>query len=140
MFRITSYNLGDVTVLRCIGRIAFGYADRLLTAVSKQPLCRVAVLDLAYVTDIDAAGIGTLVHVRKLAKIRGMTLKLMNLTPRVKNLLELTHLRPAFEICSVAEMLNLLFRSHERSELVNTEDETETSIAGRTREAFVITG
>jgi hypothetical protein len=100
----------------------------------------VAVLDLAYVTDIDAASIGTLFDVRKLAKIRGMTLKLINLTPRVENLLELTHLRSAFEICSVAEMLNLLFRSYERSEPVNTEDETETSIAGRTREAFVITG
>jgi anti-anti-sigma factor len=137
MLGITSDNLGDITVLRCIGRIAFGYADRLLIAISKQPLCRITVLDLASVTDMDAAGIGTLVAARELAKVRGITLRLMNLTPRVEDLLELTHLRSIFEICSVAEMLNLLCRAFEPSEPVNVDDVVETSLGYRARDHVI---
>jgi len=111
MLGITIHNLGDVTIYRCAGRIVFGYEDRVLSAVRKQPGVRIAVLDLAEVTAIDAAGIGMLVSLRKWAEKTGMALKLMNLTPRVEDVLELFHLRPAFEICSVREMLDLFCRS-----------------------------
>lgn len=137
MLKVTVHNLGDVTIFHCTGRIAFGYADRLLIAISKQPLCRIAVLDLAYVTDMDAAGIGTLVAARELAKVRRITLRLMNLTPRVEDLLELTHLKSAFEICSVAEMLNLLCRAFERSEPVNVDDVVETALGYRARDHVI---
>ena len=119
MLNVAVHNLGEVTIFRCTGRIAFGYADRLLNAISKWAWARIAVLDLAGVTEIDAAGIGALVSVRKRAKASGVALKLMNLTPKVEDLLELTRLRSAFEICSVPEMLGLLCRAFERSQFVN---------------------
>ena len=84
-------------------------------------------LDFAGVTEIDAAGIGALVSVRKRAKARGVVLKLMNLTPRVEDLLELTRLRSAFEICSVPEMLGLLCCAFEQSQFVNLNDGVEGS-------------
>jgi len=115
MLRVTVQDLADVTVFRCAGRIAFGYQDRLLTAFSKHPALRVAVLDLAEVTSIDAAGLGLLVSFRKWARVRAVVLKLMNLPPTVEDLLELTRLRSAFEICSVREMLDLLCRSWDQS-------------------------
>jgi len=127
MLNVAVHNLGEVTIFRCTGRIAFGYADRLLNAISKWPLPRIAVLDLAGVTEIDAAGIGALVSVRKRAKASGVSLKLMNLTPRAEDLLELTRLRSAFEICSVPEMLSLLCRAFEQSQLVNVNAAVEGS-------------
>src|SRR5215469_4421206 len=84
MLNVAVHNLGEVTIFRCTGRIAFGYADRLVDTISKWPCPRIAVLDLAGVTETDAAGIGALVSVRKRARASGVTLKLMNLTPRVE--------------------------------------------------------
>lgn len=127
MLRIAVHNLGDVTIFRCKGRLAFGNVDRLAMAISKQPRFRMAVLDLAEVTAIDAAGMGMLVSLQKGAKASGVVLKLMNLTPRVEDLLELTRLRTAFEICSVPEMLNLLCRAVERTQLVNVDRAIEST-------------
>lgn len=50
MLNVAIHKLGEVTIFRCTGRIAFGYADTLLTAISKWPQSRFAVLDLAEVT------------------------------------------------------------------------------------------
>ena len=127
MLNVSVHNLVEVTVFRCTGRIAFGYSDTLLNAISKWPCPRIAVLDLAGVTELDAAGIGALVSVRKRAEASGVTLKLMNLTPRVEDLLELTRLRSAFEICSVPEMLSLLCRAFAKSQFVNVDDAVEDS-------------
>jgi len=69
------------------------------------------VLDLAEIIAVDAAGLGILVSLRAWAKESGVVLKLMNLTPRVQDLLELTNLKSAFQICSAQEMLTLLCRA-----------------------------
>ena len=127
MLNVAVHSLGEVAIFRCTGRIAFGYADRLLNAISKWPCPRIAVLDLAGVTEIDAAGIGALVSVRKQAKASGVSLKLMNLTPRVEELFELMRLNSAFEICSVPEMLSLLCRAFEQSQFVNVNAAVEGS-------------
>lgn len=126
MLRIAIHNLGDVTIYQCKGRIVFGYVDGLLTALSKQPGLRIAVFDLAEVRNIDAAGIGALVGLRKRAKASGVALKLMNLTPKVEALLELFNLRTIFEVCSLPEMLGLLCRALEQSQLVNIDAAQET--------------
>jgi len=70
------------------------------------------VLDLAEVTAVDAAGVGMLVLLRLWANATGTKLKLMNLTPRVEEVLQLTRLRSAFEVCSVREMMDLLCRAN----------------------------
>lgn len=104
-------NLGDVTVFRSSGRITLGSEESLRQAIAQQPRTRTAVLDLAETSTIDAAGIGALLSVRDWANQSGIALKLMNLNPRVERLLELTHVRPAFDVCSVRETLDLMCRA-----------------------------
>ena len=100
-------------------------------AFSKQPSLRVAVLDLAEVRTIDAADAGALVSLRKRATANGVALKLVNLTLRVEELLELTRLRSAFEVSSVPEMLGLLCSAFEQSQFVGIDAALETSVEGR---------
>jgi anti-anti-sigma factor len=116
MLKIAVHNLRDVMLVHCIGRLSFGCEDRLLAAVSKQSRRRTVVLDLAAVTAIDAAGVGMLVSLRTWSRRTGTALKLMNLTPRIENLLEILSLRSVFEIYSVPEMLCLLYRPFDQVE------------------------
>ena len=111
MLRLSVQNLGDVTVFRCNGRIAAGDEDVLRNAVRSQNGTRVAVLDLAEVAAIDAAGVGMLLSLRAWFRAHGTQLKLMNLTPWVEEVLEITRVRSAFEICSVHDMVDLLCRA-----------------------------
>jgi anti-sigma B factor antagonist len=111
MLRVTTQNLGDVTVFRIAGRITAGDGDCLRNAVRNAPDTRVAVLDLADVSAIDAAGLGTLVSLRNWARTSGTRLKLMNLTPWVDDVLRLTGLTRAFDICTVHDMVDLICRA-----------------------------
>src|SRR5215467_7041885 len=115
MLEITTHTLGNVTMFRCAGRITVEHAAKLRTFVMKHAPS-IAVLDLAEITAIDAAGVGILVSLHWWAKTTGARLKLMNLTPRVEDLLELFSLRSTFEICSVPEMLGLLCLAFEKSQ------------------------
>ena len=130
MLSLTVHNLGDVTVFRCAGRIEFGGGDGLQASISTQSQMRIAVLDLAEISAIDAAGLGILLSVRGWARAAGVELKLMNLTPKVEELLELTGLRSAFEVLSGAEMLDLLCRAihQSRSEEASAAIETFASV------------
>ena len=111
MLSLTIHNLGDVTVFRCAGRITADDVNVLRNAVLTQPHIRIAVLDLAEISAVDAAGLGTLIYLWKWAKASGTKLKLMNLMPCVEEVLDLTKLRSAFEVCSVQDMLDLLCRA-----------------------------
>lgn len=108
MLSLRIQRLGDATVFRCVGRITLSDAGVLRSAALRQSRIRTLVLDLAEIRAVDAAGLGILVSLRAWAKENGAALKLMNLTPRVQDLLELTNLKSAFEICSAREMLVLL--------------------------------
>jgi anti-sigma B factor antagonist len=111
MLSLTIQKLGDVTLFQCAGRITAGDGDILRIAVRTLSRVRTIVIDLAEVSAIDAAGLGMLVSLRTWATATGTELKLMNLTPRVEEVLQLTNLRAAFEICSVREMMDLLCRA-----------------------------
>lgn len=111
MLNLKIQNLGDITVFRCAGRITAEDADGLRHAVLAQSQLRVAVLDLAEISAVDAAGLGMLAGLRNWARLAGKQLKLMNIVPRVEEVLELTKLRSAFEILSVREMMDLLCRA-----------------------------
>lgn len=111
MLTLKIQNLGDVTVFRCAGRITADDADGLRKAVQAQAQLRVAVLDLAEISAVDAAGLGMLAGLRSWAKAAGKQLKLMNIVPRVDEVLELTRLRSAFEILSVREIMDLFCRA-----------------------------
>jgi anti-sigma B factor antagonist len=117
MLSLRSQNLGDVTVFQCAGRITAGDENTLRNAVRSQSNIRMIVLDLAEISAVDAAGLGMLVSVRAWANATGTELKLMNLTPRVEEVLKVTNLRSAFEVCTVREMLDLLCRANRALQL-----------------------
>ena len=98
--------LGDVAVFRCAGRITADGGDHLETAVRAQPGLRVAVLDLSGVSGVDARGLGILVSLLMWSNATGKELKLMNLRPRVEEVLALTNLLSVFEVCESSETLD----------------------------------
>jgi anti-anti-sigma factor len=121
MLRVTVENISDIPILHCAGRICAGQeAATLRRTVERQVVPRTIIIDLAQVNGIDAAGLGTLVAVRKWVLGSGKELKLMNVTPHFETVLGLTHLASIFEICSVAEMVELLCRAAAESSPVIT--------------------
>jgi anti-sigma B factor antagonist len=108
MLSLTIHKLGDTTLFRYTGRLVSGDSESLRDAVLTSAHTPSVVLDLAEVHSVDAAGLGVLLFLREWAQTTGAKFKLMNLTPRVEELLELTKLRNVFEFCSVPEMLALM--------------------------------
>jgi anti-anti-sigma factor len=115
MLKLTIHKLGDTIVFRCPGRIVFGECHILRHAICSHPYITIAVLDMAQVPAMDAAGVGLLVELRKSAAAKRMQLKLLNLTPHVANLLNMTHVTPIFDVCSVWDVIDLLFRADQSS-------------------------
>lgn len=111
MLNLRMQKLGSAVIVHCMGRVTFPDADTLQTLISQEIHARDLVLNLASVTGIDASGLGALVSLRLWAKKTGRALKLMNVNPKIQELLELTNLRSAFHICSAQEMLSLLCRA-----------------------------
>jgi len=103
--------LGDTALFYCAGRFVSCDIECLQNAIRAHAHARRVVLDLAGIRSIDAAGMSVLVSLREWADTTGTALKLMNLTPSVEDVLELTQLRSAFSVCSVREMLELLCRA-----------------------------
>jgi anti-anti-sigma regulatory factor len=64
MSKLTIHKLGEAIVFRCTGRIGFGECYILRHAVFSHPHIAIAVLDMAEVTKMDAAGLGLLVELR----------------------------------------------------------------------------
>jgi anti-anti-sigma factor len=120
MLTLRIQKLGDATVIRCAGRMVIPYTGVLRNAALRQRRIRTLVLDLADIIAVDAAGLGMLVSLRAWAKETRTALKLMNLTPKVEELLELTNLKSAFEVCSGREMLALLCRSINETDSVES--------------------
>ncbi|MBV9610525.1 MAG: STAS domain-containing protein [Acidobacteria bacterium] len=110
MLNCAIQDLGDVVLFRCTGRMVAGNVPDLHRSVAAAG-ARQIVLDLAEVTAIDAAGLGSLIAVQESAKAAGAHFKLMNITPRINALLQLTKLDLTFKVCSVAEMLHLICRA-----------------------------
>ncbi len=86
------------TVIRCNGRIVSGTVEDLQAAVrglvpEKKPI----VLDLTSTSFLDSSGLGALVGLYVSCKRGGAPLKLINLTPRLKDLFTMTGLAPIFE-------------------------------------------
>ena len=126
MLTFTTHKLGDTALFRCAGRFVSGSAQHLRDAVLTQSHTRNIVLDLAEVASIDAAGIGVLVSLRASAQTNGAAFKLMNLTPRIEEVLALTNLRDMFDVCSLREMLALLchaIRQSRSGEVIEVPDE-----------------
>jgi len=108
MLSLRIQKLQDVTILHCAGRFAFPQAVELEATILRAVRTPVLVLDMMETVLMDAAGLGVLVSLRTWAIRTGRILKLMNVMPRVEQVLRLTKLYSEFEICSGREMLELL--------------------------------
>jgi anti-anti-sigma factor len=115
MPKLTIHKLGEAVVFRCTSRIVFGECHILRHAVFSHPYVAIAVLDMAEVTAMDAAGLGLLVELGKWAAAKRIQLKLLNLTPSMANLLNMTHLTPIFDVSSVRDVIDLLFPANQPS-------------------------
>lgn len=99
--------VNGVTVVELAGRITLGEESNQLRTLLKDILSRGKtrlVLDLAEVSYIDSAGLGTLVAGFTSAQSQGANLKLANLTKRFNEQLHITKLVTVFDVYnSVAE-------------------------------------
>lgn len=98
---VTTRQVGDVSVLDVAGRITLGEGSstlreslRTLTSVRDAKI----LLNLEEVTYIDSSGIGELVSGFTNLQEQGGQLKLLNLTKRVRDLLQITKLYTVFEV------------------------------------------
>ncbi len=99
--RLTTRKVGDVTVIDAVGRITLGegastFRNTIRELVSKGD--KKLLLNLADVTYIDSSGIGELVSGYTTVTNQGGQLKLLQLTKRIKDLLQITKLYTVFEV------------------------------------------
>src|SRR6202051_2446043 len=101
--RATYRDAGVVTVVDIGGRITLGEGSALLRKTIRELLDdgrRKIVLHLADVNYIDSSGIGELVPAFTTVKKNGGDLKLLHLTKKVHDLLQLTKLFTVFDVYS----------------------------------------
>ena len=99
----TNRDAGDVTVVDLSGRITLGEGSALMRKTIRGLLDdgnMKILLNLADVDYIDSSGIGELVSGFSAVKARGGDLKLLQLTKKVKDLLQITKLYTVFEVFS----------------------------------------
>jgi len=84
---------GDQVVVRCHGKLIAGVGDILFTKVRQLiPDAKCVVLDLTDLTHMDSMGLGTIVRLYVSAKSAGCRLQLINVGPRIRQLLGITNL------------------------------------------------
>jgi anti-sigma B factor antagonist len=99
----TFRDAGNVTVVDFSGKITLGEGSALLRKTVRSLLDEQRMkllIDLGDVDYIDSAGIGELVTAFTTVKGRGGELKLLNLTKKVKDLLQITKLYTVFDVYS----------------------------------------
>ena len=92
--------VGDVTLLDLKGQITLGGGNELLRDKVNSLINqgqRKLVLNLAEVPYIDSAGLGEIVRTHTTISRQGGSLKLLNLTKRITDLLSITKLLTVFE-------------------------------------------
>ena len=98
--QIAERAVGDVVVLDVKGRITLGEGDEVLkdkvnTLVNQGK--KKIILNLADVPYVDSAGLGEIVRTYTTVSRQGGSLKLLNLTKRISDLLSITKLLTVFE-------------------------------------------
>jgi anti-sigma B factor antagonist len=99
--RMTDREVKDITVVDIEGRIVLGEESNAFRERVKGLLAnnhKKIVLNMANVTYIDSAGLGTLVATFHSARSQGGTLKLANLGAKFKEVLQVTKLMTVFEV------------------------------------------
>jgi anti-sigma B factor antagonist len=99
--KMSSRQVGDVTVVDANGRITLGegasvFRDTIRDLAAKGN--KKILINLGDVSYIDSSGIGEMVSSFTTVTNHGGQLKLLNLTKRVKDLLQITKLYTVFEV------------------------------------------
>jgi anti-anti-sigma factor len=111
MLQVQARNLGNVAVLSLRGQIVTGETEILRNAVSAlSEVCAIK-LDLAWVTTVDAGGLGVMLALREQVQAKGIRLELMNVNKRVGMVLKLTRLDTVFQITSGVEYFPAVSRN-----------------------------
>jgi anti-sigma B factor antagonist len=98
--RMTDRDVNGITVLDIEGRIVLGEESNAFRERVKSMLAagkKKIVLNMAQVSYIDSAGLGTLVATFHSARSQGATLKLVNLGAKFKEVLQVTKLMTVFD-------------------------------------------
>jgi anti-sigma B factor antagonist len=98
--QIEERTVGDVVILDLKGRITLGDGDELLKDKVNSLVNqghRKIILNLAEVPYVDSAGLGEIVRTYTTVSRQGGSLKLLNLTKRITDLLSITKLLTVFE-------------------------------------------
>ena len=99
--KVTTRQVDGVSIVDCSGRITLGEGSVVLRDTVKDLLNKgqkKILLNLADVNYIDSSGIGELVSAYTTAKNQGGELKLLKLTKKVHDLLQITKLYTVFEV------------------------------------------
>jgi anti-sigma B factor antagonist len=84
---------GEQVVVRCHGKLIAGVCDDLYSRVRQLiPDAKCIVLDLTDLTQMDSMGLGTIVRLYVSSKSAGCRLQLINIGPRIRQLLGITNL------------------------------------------------
>lgn len=100
-FQATPREVNGVTIVDMTGRITLGEGSALLREIIRDLLNKgqkKIVLNLGGVNYIDSSGIGELVSGFTAVKNQGGELKLLNLTKKVHDLLQITKLYTIFDV------------------------------------------
>jgi anti-anti-sigma factor len=109
MLTIDVEKTGDVTVVRCVGRIVRGAGIRTLRdAVLSEKNVRIVVIDLSDVETLDAGGLTALLSLQQWARNRNVQLKLVNPSHFVNEVLTRTGLNRVFDISKFEHALFVL--------------------------------
>jgi anti-sigma B factor antagonist len=102
--QIEERTIGDVVVLDLKGKVTLGQGDELLKDKVNSLVNqghRKIVLNLADVPYVDSAGLGEIVRTYTTVSRQGGSMKLLNLTKRITDLLSITKLLTVFETFDV---------------------------------------
>ena len=93
--------VNGVTIVDCSGRITLGEGSMMLRDIVREMIAKgnkKILLNLGDVTYIDSSGIGELVSAFTTVRNGGGELKLLNLTKKVHDLLQITKLYTVFDM------------------------------------------
>jgi len=98
--RLESRPVGEVYVIQCRGRIVAGNEVFTLHSQVGDAIEKYGdvVLVLDTVEFIDSSGLGALMRLMQAARAKGGDVKLSCIPPKIRKVLELTHLLPQFEV------------------------------------------
>jgi len=100
-FKATAREVGGITIVDLSGRITLGEGSSMLRQMVRDLLAkgqRKILLNLGDISYIDSSGIGELVSGFTTVRNQGGELKLLQLTKKVHDLLQITKLFTVFEV------------------------------------------